>query len=1002
MRQIQITFIYVFFAVVTANAADAQSWKESLREFSPITITARKGYTAFDAPGGTSLKTLKGYQTIRVKASLNHEGKRYYMSEWSWKNLFKMGKSPTWLHLPGDTAPVEVAKVKTVPEHQPAESIDTATRLIEQIEERLGGKIQVFPKEISVEAPEGHRLLAAPDEEARVLQNITKQTAIGAKAAITKENGDVYYASTWSWNQAIKGSKANWTQLKGRVTSLISTFPELKKEPSLLPEISQIDSEKPLQSTGNPAKKGAPANSAPRIIALLIANTRYSSANIAQRHLDLFHPANDVELLASKLRQLHADVSVVTDAKRDVMLKAISRATGRLRKGDAFLFYYAGHGIQLDGKNYLAPLGMRFLASDAIPQTGVSLDQIFARLKGRTLSASTIILDCARKNPLNSTDFSANALLRLAGIQRQTKSSSRTPGGFAEITPPANTTVVFATQPGKFAITAGRPGNHSIFAEVLSKNLTTDMTLHEALLATSQRVNRISHELQIPWVSAETVPPFFLKSPARQTLPPDEATQQAANFLSRVGEPATSLAMAHLARSVRNQPLRNSATSALLFYLAYQAIPVPINSWGPFTVESGNFAPELQLSLDGVHLGLFTENSATPKLIVDRYTGKKVESVDGMFTSAYTTTEIKIEPPTWPAADPSIESVTRFVHENGTHAATPILGPQKTVAAAYDEGYERIYLAIQSKNKITIREFAATAPVEPNKTFQFAPNPSNGITVLAKGTTNTSPTHHWELTSISAAGEVQLHVDERIVFRREAVLHDWVHDASQDSLALLFEDQIVKIGVDGKQLATVALEPSEAKRSILGFSPASRRLIIQDTDPATTVRNIDLVANTHSPLRQNLTAHPQFAALSADGEWFFSYDESRRLNMTNLFGDDSALRLTASPTLEPLINELKTESEDESTFSSGPFQLSAPPLFEQLSDFATEEAPSWLPDLAECLAGFRLDDSGQIAWMADTKPLNSVLKQMQTNKSAHHQAWAEWFLENRLGALLRQ
>ena len=85
-------------------------------------------------------------------------------------------------------------------------------------------------------------------------------------------------------------------------------------------------------------------------IALVIGNGAY--VNVGK----LKNPVNDAESMARQLRELNYDVLLVEEASRRQMGGKIDEFIGRLGNGDVALFYYAGHGVQLDGENYLIPV----------------------------------------------------------------------------------------------------------------------------------------------------------------------------------------------------------------------------------------------------------------------------------------------------------------------------------------------------------------------------------------------------------------------------------------------------------------------------------------------------------------------------------------------------------------------------------------------------------------------------------------------------------------------
>ena len=130
-------------------------------------------------------------------------------------------------------------------------------------------------------------------------------------------------------------------------------------------------------------------------VALVVGNGGYDPANISR----LDNPVNDARLLARTLERVDFEVSLVTDAEQDAMKRAIKAFGKRLRAAgrDAVgLFYYAGHGVESGGSNYLIPLGAEVesamdLASDAVPAQWV-----LSRMEAAGNRLNMVILEARR------------------------------------------------------------------------------------------------------------------------------------------------------------------------------------------------------------------------------------------------------------------------------------------------------------------------------------------------------------------------------------------------------------------------------------------------------------------------------------------------------------------------------------------------------------------------------------------------------------------------------
>ena len=167
----------------------------------------------------------------------------------------------------------------------------------------------------------------------------------------------------------------------------------------------------------------AGAQAAPgKRLALVVGNAAYEDA-------PLKNPVNDATDLSARLRQLGFEVTTLTNRNRSQLTAAI-RDFGRAAAGaDAALFYFAGHGVQVRGRNYLLPVGQKFREEADVETDAVDVNAVLARLEEANAKVSLLILDACRSNPL----------------QRSGRASTR---GLARMEAPSGALVAFAAQPG--------------------------------------------------------------------------------------------------------------------------------------------------------------------------------------------------------------------------------------------------------------------------------------------------------------------------------------------------------------------------------------------------------------------------------------------------------------------------------------------------------------------------------------------------------------------------
>jgi uncharacterized caspase-like protein len=253
----------------------------------------------------------------------------------------------------------------------------------------------------------------------------------------------------------------------------------------------------------NASTDTAARGSDPRI-ALVVGNANYKDEQ------KLANPANDAALIAGTLKKLGFDVVLLTDANQKQLEHAIIEFGDRLSKAgpDATgLFYYGGHGLQVDGSNYLIPVDADITREAEVEIDAVEADLVLKQMAFSGSRVNIVILDACRNNPL-ARDF------------RSVASNQ----GFAEIrTKPKGTFISYSTAPGEVAID-GTDG-HSPFAEALANAMQLPgIDLPEVFQHVREKVLDATDQRQTPWDSSSLVKSFYFVSPpqsAQQDLVAD-------------------------------------------------------------------------------------------------------------------------------------------------------------------------------------------------------------------------------------------------------------------------------------------------------------------------------------------------------------------------------------------------------------------------------------------------------------------------------------------------
>ena len=215
-------------------------------------------------------------------------------------------------------------------------------------------------------------------------------------------------------------------------------------------------------------------------VALVIGNSAYEHAT------PLRNSKADANAMAALLRRLEFDVVLGTDLRHRDFADAVNAFSEKLYGADVALLFYAGHGLQVHGQNYLAPIDARLKHEAGLAFEAVSLSTIQALMERRNRT-SLVFLDACRDNPLART-LARNMGTRSAAVGR----------GWARVESGVGTLIAFATQPGNVALDGD--GRHSPFTEAFLRHAETPGQDIEGLMR-RVRVDVIekTNGSQIPW-----------------------------------------------------------------------------------------------------------------------------------------------------------------------------------------------------------------------------------------------------------------------------------------------------------------------------------------------------------------------------------------------------------------------------------------------------------------------------------------------------------------------
>ncbi|MGE0719912.1 MAG: caspase domain-containing protein, partial [Alphaproteobacteria bacterium] len=238
-----------------------------------------------------------------------------------------------------------------------------------------------------------------------------------------------------------------------------------------------------------------PRGEGPRI-ALVIGNAAYAIQ-------PLRNPTNDARAMSAKLREVGFEVDGLYDAGFRDMTRAITSFGRRAAASrSTALFYFAGHGFQINGRNYLVPVDADISSESSAMNESVDVDRILQQFSGAAGHVGIVILDACRNNPFES----------------RFRSSS---GGLAQVDAPKGMLIAYATAPGKLA--ADGDGSNGLYTAALLKALDVPgLRVEDVFKSVRIEVSGATADRQVPWESSSLVGDFQFRrsAPAVAALPP--------------------------------------------------------------------------------------------------------------------------------------------------------------------------------------------------------------------------------------------------------------------------------------------------------------------------------------------------------------------------------------------------------------------------------------------------------------------------------------------------
>lgn len=239
------------------------------------------------------------------------------------------------------------------------------------------------------------------------------------------------------------------------------------------------------------------AQTGERRIALVIGNSAYRSA-------PLKNPVNDAQAVAASLKQLGFEVLLKQNTTYVDLIETIRDFSIRANQAAVRLLFYAGHGIQAKGKNYLLPIDSEPQSEEEIPSKAADIGLLVERLSAIKRGLNIVVLDSCRVNP-----FSGAVVVGPDG--RRYKFRGATPGGMAPLDAQVGTLVVFSTAPNAIARDGGG-GANSIYTKHLLANLQAPgLPIEQLFKRVRIAVAEETQGGQVPWESSNLTVDFCFR-----------------------------------------------------------------------------------------------------------------------------------------------------------------------------------------------------------------------------------------------------------------------------------------------------------------------------------------------------------------------------------------------------------------------------------------------------------------------------------------------------------
>lgn len=237
-------------------------------------------------------------------------------------------------------------------------------------------------------------------------------------------------------------------------------------------------------------------------VALVIGNGAYQNA-------PLRNPVNDANAVALAFKALGFQVYHHDNATHQEMLDALRKFSQSAPKSGVRLLYFAGHGIQIKGRNYLLPVDADVKSEQEMVQRSIDITELLEQLAAIKGGINLVILDACRVNPFNQTP---TQLVDARGYK--TRSLGAKTLGLAAVQAPSGTIVAFSTSPGSVATDSALRNNSVYTRHLLSHINVPGLPVEKLFKLVRTAVAAETQQMQVPWESSSLLGEYCFRTDA--------------------------------------------------------------------------------------------------------------------------------------------------------------------------------------------------------------------------------------------------------------------------------------------------------------------------------------------------------------------------------------------------------------------------------------------------------------------------------------------------------